>query len=282
MSLYDIDHTNHLLHQRPQLLKHMMRRLYERDSQHPVFPMEGIDWKSASAVLFLLGRCPDKDQSRGEPCLILTKRSANVRQPGDLCCPGGRVNRRLDAALATLFKFPLLPLTRWPYWLEFFQKQPREAGWLRLLLATGVREGIEEMRLNPFGLKFLGTLPAQPLTMFRQNIYPMVMWVNSQKRFYPNWEVDKIIYLPLKDLLNPAHYVRYQLRIETQATAAPINTFPCFRYEKENENELLWGATYRITTVFLETVFGFVPPDIDTLPEIHGRLGREYLTQNSR
>ena len=262
------------------LKKRVSRRLYEHNNQHPVFPVEGIDRKTASAVLFLLGRCPGKDQSSGEPCLILTKRSANVRQPGDLCCPGGRVSR-LDAAIAILFKLPVLQLARWPYWAEFQKKQPLEASWLRLLLATGVREGVEEMRLNPFGINFLGLLPAQPLTMFQQMIYPMAMWVTAQKRFYPNWEVDKILYLPLRDLLNPAHYARYQLRIEAHSTSAPVNTFPCFRYEKHDEAELLWGATYRITAKFLETVFGFVPPDIDTLPEIHGRLSRAYISNNS-
>ena len=28
----------------------------------------------------------------------------------------------------------------------------------------------------------------------------------------------------------------------------------------------------------LEYVFGFVPPDLNSLPEIHGRLSRAYLS----
>jgi hypothetical protein len=120
-----------------------------------------------------------------------------------------------------------------------------------------VRESIEEMRLNPFGLDFLGPLPAQPLVLFQRVIYPMVVWISGQRRFYPNWEVEKIIYIPLRDLLNPALYARYQLRFE--------------------EAEVLWGATYRITAVFLNYVFGFAPPDLNSLPEIHGSLSKAYL-----
>lgn len=281
MSPLNSDRIHYLLQQPPQLIKHIMRRLYERNNQHPVFPIDGIDWQTASAVLFLLGRYPQKGRFSGEPCLILNKRSVNVRQPGDLCCPGGRVSRRLDAGLATLLRLPMLPLARWHYWHHWRKTRPRDAKWLRLLLATSLRESVEEMRLNPFGLDFLGPLPAQPLVMFQRVIYSMVVWVLSQKRFYPNWEVEKIIYIPLRDLLNPARYARYRLRFEAQSTAPQVNTFPCFRYEKENKEELLWGATYRITAVFLEYVFGFVPPDVNSLPEIQGRLSRAYLSNNS-
>jgi hypothetical protein len=266
-----------LLRQPPRLIKHITRRLYARISRQSVFPGDGIDWQSASAVLFLLGRHPQTGSLSGEPCLILNKRSTRVRQPGDLCCPGGRVSRRLDAGLATLLKLPILQLARWPHWPQWRKTRPRDAKWLRLLLATGVRESIEEMRLNPFGLAFLGPLPAQPLVMFQRIIYPLVVWVSGQKRFYPNWEVEKIIYIPLRDLLNSTRYARYRLRFEAQSTTPQINTFPCFRYAKGNKEEVLWGATYRITAVFLDCVFGFVPPDLNSLSEIHGSLSRSYL-----
>jgi hypothetical protein len=277
MNASNSEHIKNLLHQPHRLIKHITRRLYAYNSLHPVFPTDGIDWHTASAVLFLLGRLPQSGSQMGEPCLILNKRSINVRQPGDLCCPGGRVSRRLDAALAALLKLPILNLARWPYWQFWRKTQPREAKWLRLLLTTGVRESIEEMRLNPFRLDFLGPLPAQPLVMFKRVIYPMVVWVSGQKRFYPNWEVEKIIYIPLRDLLNSAHYARYQLQFEDETTASQVNTFPCFRYEKDDKMELLWGATYRITAAFMDNVFDFVPPDPSSLPEVHGRLSKAYL-----
>lgn len=276
MSLLNTDH-NHDFLPPPQLLQKIIRRLDERNHQHSVFPRNGIDWQTASAVLFLLGRFPRKGGFAGEPCLILNKRSEKIRQPGDLCCPGGRVSPRLDGVLAALLKLPILHLAHWPHWYRWHQERPREAGWLRILLATGLRESVEEMRLNPFGLEFLGPLPAQPLVMFKRVIYPMVVWVSGQKRFYPNWEVEKIIHIPLRDLLNPARYARYRLRFDAQSATPQVNTFPCFRFEKGDETELLWGATYRITVAFLDYVFGFVPPELQSLPEIHGRLSRAYL-----
>ncbi len=276
MNLLDLDRIHTLLQQPSLLRKQIGDRLHAHNSREPIFSMAGAELAVASAVLFLLGRQPGKTNHPEELCLILNKRSANVRQAGDLCCPGGRVSPRLDAGLATLLRLPMLPLSRWPFWPDWRKRRPHNARWLRLLLATGLRESVEEMRLNPFGLKFLGPLPPQALVMFQRVIYPMVIWVTRQKRFYPNWEVEKIVYIPLRDLFNPARYACYRLRIETPSRAEKVNTFPCFRYEKDDEAEILWGATFRITMAFLNYVFGFSPPDFDSLPEIRGHLSRAY------
>jgi hypothetical protein len=281
MKNLDPKSVSSLMQQPSHFSQHIIHRLHEHNSRGPIFSDRDVDIKTASAVLFLLGRYPGTDRLSGEPCLILNKRSANVRQPGDLCCPGGRVNPRLDTGLANLLRLPILPLVRWPYWPEWRKRRPQEAVWLRLLLTTGLRESVEEMRLNPFGLEFLGPLPPQPLVMFQRVIYPMVIWVSGQTRFYPNWEVEKIIFLPMRDFLNPSMYARYRLRIETPPGAENINTFPCFRYVKNDEIEILWGATFRITMVFLNYVFGFSPPDLHSLPEIRGHLSKAYLSNNS-
>jgi hypothetical protein len=277
MNLSDLDTVVALLQRPAELTQQIGDRLHVHNSREPIFTMEGVNLAVASAVLFLLGRQPGKTNHPEEPCLILNKRSAEVRQAGDLCCPGGRVSPRLDAGLATLLRWPMLPLARWRFWPGWRKRRPHNARWLRLLLATGLRESVEEMRLNPFGLKFLGPLPPQPLVMFQRVIYPMVIWVTRQRRFYPNWEVEKIVCIPLRDLFNPAQYARYRLRIETPSAAENVNTFPCFRYEKEDQTEILWGATFRITMAFLNTVFGFSAPDFDSLPEIRGHLSRTYL-----
>ena len=266
-----------ILQQPSMLTQEIVRRLHARYGPAAIFSSDGIDWASASAVLFLLGQFPGRGRYAGKPCLVLNKRSAKVRQAGDLCCPGGRVNPHLDGFLANILKLAILPYARWPYWAEWLKRHPRETRWLRLVMATGLRESVEEIRLNPLGLKLLGPLPPQPLHMFQRVIYPVVMWVTGQKRFYPNWEVEKIVYIPLEDLLDPARYARYRLRIEAPSNAVQIDTFPCFRYRKENETEVLWGVTYRITTAFLKDVFDFEPPAADSLPLIHGRLSRSYL-----
>ncbi|MFC1489096.1 hypothetical protein ACFL6B_04525 [Thermodesulfobacteriota bacterium] len=255
--------------------------LHERSRVGRVFPKNLANSSSTSAVLFLLGRRFEWNRFSPEPCLILNRRSIKVKQPGDLCCPGGSIIPRLDSNLAKILYLPLSPLARWPYWHLWRQNRRQEMKWLALLFATGLRESFEEMRLNPLGVKFLGTLPSEQLIMFRRTIYPMVCWIPRQKRFYPNWEVESIIYIPIKNLLDSSNYARYRLRIETPREKEKnpnVTDYPCFVHEHQKGSEVLWGATFRITMTFLETVFGFKAPDIQSLSPVHGTLDENYLT----
>jgi hypothetical protein len=108
----------------------------------------------------------------------------------------------------------------------------------------------------------------------------MVVWIIRQTRFFPNWEVDRIVYIPLQDLLNPQYYGCYRLRFEASRDGgSPVFTedCPCFFQENEQGKDVLWGVTYRIVTAFLEMVFGFHPPDVASRPVIYGALDHQYL-----
>jgi hypothetical protein len=275
----------HFLQDTRWLLSHIRSELEKGNQKDDLFPQGVSQDSGASAVLVLLGPCAVSARSK-EPCLILNKRSLKVKQPGDLCFPGGSIAPRLDHYLAPFLSLPASPLSGWPFWQAWRSKRRNEARRLALLLATGLREGFEEMRLNPFGLKFLGPMPSQPLWMFRRVIYPMVVWIPRQKRFLPNWEVEKIVHIPLKSFLHPKSYACYRLRMpkgKSGMQAAEIQDFPCFVHEIRGEKEFLWGATYRIVMVFLEIVFGFQPPHVASLPVVTGRLDATYLTgTNSR
>jgi len=232
-----------------------------------------------SAVLFLLGRGPN-----GEPLLILNKRSQRVRQPGDLCCPGGGVSPIIDRLLARWLNLPTTPLSRWPHGRWWRRYRKNDFPKLALLLAAALREGFEEMRLNPLGVRFLGPMPAQHLVMFKRAIYPMVGWVNHQKRFFPNWEVEKIVAIPVAAFFNDASYARYRISFKTGTPGVPdmpYRDMPCFIHRHKGQDELLWGATYRITERFLTTIFGHIPPSMASLPVIHRRLGLHYLQGTS-
>ena len=140
------------------------------------------------------------------------------------------------------------------------------------------------MRLNPFKVRFLGALPPEKLVMFRRLIYPLVCWVPREQAFKTNWEVEKIVYIPLRDMMDPANYARFQLHIQTDGSEDrkdEVRDFPCFLFQDQGQAERLWGATFRITMQFLKLVYGFQPPDIKSLPTVEGRLGRNYLTGNS-
>ena len=249
-------------------------RLHRQSPTTFAFNTNG-DMRQISAVLFLMGKGPN-----GEPFLILNKRSRHVRQSGDLCCPGGGISAPMDFLLAKWLTLPATPLSRWSHGVWWRRYRKTDFPKLALLLAAALREGLVEMRLNPFGVKFLGPMPAQHLVMFKRTIYPMVAWVNHQQRFFPNWEVEKIVRIPVAALFDAGNYARYRISLKT-GTAGPPDMpdrdMPCFVHRHNGKDELLWGATYRITERFLNTIFGHVPPSMESLPVLHRRLDRRYL-----
>jgi hypothetical protein len=204
----------------------------------------------------------------------------SVRQGGDLCCPGGTADSRIDSLIARLLTLPGSPLTLWAHWREVQGCYPEEARIIPQLLATGLRESWEEMRLNPFLTRFLGPLPSQCLLLFRRVIHPMVAWVSWQKRFIPSWEVEKIVMIPVRRLLEPEHYVRYRLEVppemEWRFVGKP-DDFPCFRFVEGGQVELLWGVTFRIVTLLLELVFDFKVPSMASLPVVTGAIYESYV-----
>jgi hypothetical protein len=268
-----------LLGDTPSLIKRITAMLHDCTQDEHIFPRGISGSMTTSAVLLPLKEYCGGEGCVLEPCMVFNKRSQKVRQPGDLCFPGGRTSLRLDPYIAKLLPLPFLPLARWPHWSTWREQRPGQARRLALLLATSLRESLEEMRLNPLGVKFLGPLPSQSLTMFRRVIYPLVVWINRQNRFFPNWEVEKIVYIPLRNLLNPEYYACYRVRFDTgegNAQAGTTQDFPCFLHQNQNEKEVLWGATYRIAMVFIELVFGFKPPEMKSLPVLRGTLGESY------
>jgi 8-oxo-dGTP pyrophosphatase MutT (NUDIX family) len=231
--------------------------------------------KGSAVLLLLTPYRGDADESY-EPCLILNKRSRKVLQPGDLCCPGGGVEG-LDKLLSLSLRWPRSPLRKWPSWNKWKSMDRKKAQGLSLLLAAALREGWEEMRLNPLQVSFMGPLPVQKLMMFDRKIYPLVGWVPAHQDLIPNWEVDRIVYIPLYRLFDTQNYGRYRLTFEARdGKKQREEDFPCFVHKEKNGDEILWGATFRIIMDFLKMVFGFELPDLSTSKVIPKRLGKTY------
>ena len=238
--------------------------------------------RKPTSVLFLMGMHTVHPPALPTPCFILNKRSEHVRQPGDLCFPGGHIDPRFDSTIARLLTLPGAPLRRWPL-LSSWQKQSREAvKQLSVYFATGLRESFEEMRLNPFWINFLGPMAPERLVMFYRVIYPMVGWIDHQQRFWLNDEVERLVYIPIEHFFHPHRYAKlrllYSSGLEKKVNRGSYEDFPCFIHQTDNHTDVLWGATYRIVERFLTLVFDFSPPDIATLPVISTRLTRTYLT----
>jgi 8-oxo-dGTP pyrophosphatase MutT (NUDIX family) len=238
----------------------------------------------ASSVLLLIADIEPVEGGLPEASIILTKRSKVVKQPGDLCCPGGAIEK-IDRFLSRLLSFRGSFLSRWPCWDKLKTGQPENAQFISLLYAAGLRESWEEMRLNPFGLTFLGQLPSQCLSFSGRVIHPLVAWVSRQKEFTLSSEVERIVRFPLHALLNPFNYAVYRmyvpLHLERRFGGTGVD-FPCFIYNVNGRAELLWGATFRIVTLFLEMIFGFQVPDLQNLPLVPASVGDEYVNAGAR
>lgn len=266
---------------------HLLRELNGSDFLPGLFPDRCEGDLAPSSVILLLARrslkqggIPSIAHPGGEICIVLNKRSRRVRQAGDLCCPGGTVEAELDPWLARVLMLPGSLLWMWPQWSRFRRRWPQEARLLALLLATSLREGWEEMRLNPLGLRFLGFLKPQRLRLYQRVIYPMVGWVYFQRRFVPSWEVESIVYIPLASLLRADRYARLRLYISPELRERfpeGARDYPCFIHEDGAGTEILWGATYWIITRFLEKVLSFSPPDPGVLPLVPGVLDEGYV-----
>lgn len=269
-----------------QLIQQVRQSLNDKGLDKDWGNFSGLGNVKGSAVLLLLTMYQSHPDIPAEPCLLLNKRSDKVLQPGDLCCPGGGVER-LDKWLAPAMQCPLSPLRRWPSWSGWRAGHPGKAKGLALLLTTALREAFEEMRLNPLKVHFLGPLPVQQLIMFERLIYPLAAWVPSRQRLKPNWEVARIVRIPLKRLLDPGNYGRYRISyMANQKRLQRQDDFPCFIHQRRNGQEVLWGATFRIAMDFLEQVFGFELPDLSNAPVREKYLGSGYLngslmTQNN-
>ncbi len=277
--------SQQLLKNPPAFRKHIRDVLQlQADAANP-FALPPVNPVGDSAVLFLLGcSCPPSAEAAGEPCLILNKRSAKVRQPGDLCCPGGSIAPRLDPLLSRMLRLPGSPLLRWEHWNQWRRRKPQQFRRLALLFATGLRESTEEMRLNPLKVTLLGMLPPESLVMFKRTIYPLVCWVSNQKKFTPNWEVERIVSIPVSELLDPSRYVRLRLQIDMPTKSARVNgirDFACFLHRRRGRTDRLWGATFRIAMRFLDLVFSFQPPPLESLPTVEGKIDENYVNPGS-
>ncbi|MGO8945650.1 MAG: NUDIX hydrolase [Syntrophobacteraceae bacterium] len=274
-----------LIFDAPALRERVISLLSKRCGTESLFQNEDCRYGvRTSSVLLLLGWLSTDEGGIPEICITLNKRSKEIKQAGDLCCPGGAIEK-LDHFLARLLAFRGSSLSRWPYWRELKTRQPENADFLSLLYAAGLREAWEEMGLNPFSLTFLGPLPTQCLILFRRSIHPMVAWVSYQKRFHLSREVERIVQFPLRALLNPFNYALYRRyvppNLEWRFKGTTVD-FPCFIYKIGERAELLWGATFRIVTLFLEMLFGFQVPDIQKLPLVPASVNEEYVMGRKR
>ena len=222
-----------------------------------------------------------KKQGLGQYVFLLNKRSEKVQQPGDLCAPGGGVHPFLDFISEKLLHYGPFPGVRGPgsEWAKKRGKKNYEK--ILFILGNALRESWEELRLSPFNVEFLGPLPTYCLQSRHWIIFPLVGRVRHSWKPRLSWEVEKIVSIPLQVFFHPENYAVYSLEIPPKLIARGIPNpweFPCLTYQEGGEEEILWGATFKVIQTFFEIVFDFSFPSPDGRRVIRKPLASNYLS----
>jgi 8-oxo-dGTP pyrophosphatase MutT (NUDIX family) len=240
-------------------------------------------WAGAGILLplyFREDRNPKGDTS-GHYVFLLSKRSKNVQQPGDLCAPGGGIHPFLDSLSGKLLRFGLLPGIRGPGLALAKRRGKAIYEQIHLLLGNALRESWEELRLSPFNVEFLGPLPTYRLHHRSWVIFPMVGRVKHGWRPKLSWEVEKVISIPLQRFFCPTSYAICSMEVPKNLINQGIPNpweFPCFLHKENGEEEILWGATFEVIRTFFEIVFGFSFPAPDKQRVVQRPLASNYFS----
>lgn len=169
---------------------------------------------------------------QGETCILFEERSRFlVRQPGEICFPGGRIESsdggEMEAAL-------------------------REAG--------------EELGLPSEEIEVIAPLDIL-VAPFNVMIYPFLCYIKDHTKIHPNYEVESILYVPLEHLLSAEPIYSYiTIRLEPSETFPyelipngehydwKSGVYPEFFYLWHDH--VIWGLTARIMRHFLSLVRG--------------------------
>jgi 8-oxo-dGTP pyrophosphatase MutT (NUDIX family) len=231
--------------------------------------------------LYFHGDQNPKGKVPGRYVFLLTKRSRNVQQPGDLCAPGGGIHPFLDSLSGKLLRYGFVPGVRGPGLTLAKSRGKPIYKQILFILGNALREGWEELRLSPFNVEFLGPLPTYRLLSRPWIILPMVGRVKHVWKPKLSWEVEKVISIPLEDFFHPSSYAVCSWEVPPKLIAEGIPNpwdFPCLIHKENGEEEILWGATFNIIQIFFKIVFDFSFPAPDKQRVVRKTLPSNYFS----
>jgi 8-oxo-dGTP pyrophosphatase MutT (NUDIX family) len=276
------------IHNKEEVLARIRTRLAVTDAGYArqvaaihSYNRSGLDWRAAGVLIPLCYKKSVED-GRGGFVLQLIRRSAAVKQSGDISGPGGMLSSRFDRILRLPLLLGVTPILRRYAKAAAKQKGKTELSIVSLFLANALRESWEEIGLNPLNVDFLGPLPCQDLLMMTRTIFPVAGHVKREWKFRPNREVERMVEIPLADFFRKDSYGMYCVDNSFSGESPPFTT-PCLiRRSHGDEEDILWGATLRIIMDFLRIVFDFVPPENGDGRVIRKIISADYLTSNGK
>lgn len=236
--------------------------------------------RAAGVLLPLLFResSPGSSTAEGSFLFQLIKRSHRVPQPGDLSFPGGMLHPVLDRILRPLLTHGPFPILRGNARKYAVLQNADAFGLISLFLTNALRESWEEIRLPPSRVFFLGPLPTYKLALFRRTIFPVAGFVGNPGLLHPNWEVEKIVEIPLSSFYQKERFGCYQMDIGDPDGKKQFQ-YPCLiHHDPDGGEEVLWGATFNIIVQFLGIVLNYRLPEWEKGPVIRRSLKPYYLT----
>jgi 8-oxo-dGTP pyrophosphatase MutT (NUDIX family) len=239
-------------------------------------------WLAAGVLIPLFFRENPENEGGKEFVFQLIKRSSGVPQGGDLSGPGGMLNPMLDRSFASLIGTGILPSLKGKPRSYLRKRDPASRHNIRLFLANALRESWEEVRMNPLNVELLGPLPSYDLTLFTRTIFPLVGLVRKEWNFRPNWEVEKVVEIPLKSFFSEDSYGVLSIEALDETGSPKLNwDLPCLIHgDIDGSEEVLWGATFNIILSFLKIVFNYEPPARNENKIIKRTLKPGYMTGN--
>jgi 8-oxo-dGTP pyrophosphatase MutT (NUDIX family) len=106
------------------------------------------------------------------------------------------------------------------------------------LIQTSLRESKEEVGINPDNVRVMGNLTELYIPPSKMKVLPVLGYQLSVPRFTLDpGEVDKIITLSLRELLNPGNLQKQRVTVGTWSEIVP-----CFNIR----GNIIWGATAMI------------------------------------
>ena len=232
-------------------------------------------------LLYFRENKPLGNEIEGEFFFRLIRRSHRVAQAGDLACPGGMLHAKWDLPLKKLITSGLIPLLRNKAGRHARRRDSRTYHAVALFLANAAREAWEEIRLNPFRLLFLGPLPSYSLHLFPRTIFPLVGFVNSGHSFRPNYEVERLVDIPVQAFFQQENYGTLTTTTDSglRPSGNSSEALPCLTYrDPVGRENVLWGATFFIIESFFKIVFDFQIPQAQTGFAVNKTIDAHYVS----
>ena len=141
------------------------------------------------------------------------------------------------------------------------------------------------MRLPPWRVEYLGSHRSHRLHSFPKIIFPVVGRTVGRWQARPNWEVEKIVRVPIRAFFDPANYALVNLIAPPPLTRHDDlgqSELPCMVIRNNNQREILWGATFNIIINFLYIVLDLPLDFIHNQNEVEMDLPPHYFTGKPR